>query len=182
MRQTLRSGLLAATMLVMASGCNETNRSRAAVQLVASTSQDVLVVDFANPPAGNIGTITIRAIPLGGTISQYSDVRLLNYRVSYRRTDGGTQVPEPFIRATSGIVPVGGPGQSLNNFVIVQADALNQAPFVALLPQNGGRDPETGQDVVKMDAVIEIYGETLGGDRVSASATIPLWFCIGCTT
>lgn len=176
-----RTLLFSALSLALLGGCNEANRSRAAVELVASTTQEQMLIDFANPVAGDLGTIVLRAIPKGDTISQYMDVRLLNYRVSYQRTDGGTQVPESFVRATSGILPVGGAGQSLNDFLILQSEALNQAPFAALLPQNGGRDPETGSDVIKMNAFVEIFGETLGGDRVKASVTIPLWFCVGCT-
>lgn len=168
-------------LAVMAAGCNEANRNTSPVELVATTAQEVLLIDFENPPAGNIGSILVRAIPKGDTISQFMDVRLINYQVSYTRTDGGTQVPATFVRSTSGILPVGGAAQSLNDFVIVQGQALNQAPFPALLPQNGGRDPETGLEVVKMNAFVEIFGETLGGDRVRASVTIPLWFCYGCT-
>lgn len=186
MRRPIRTRTLVALSALglglLAAGCNEANRNQSPVELVASTVQERLLIDFANPAAGNLGTIQIRAIPKGGTISQYMDVRLINYRVSYRRTDGGTQVPASFIRSTSGIIPVGGAAQSLNDFTVLQSEALNQAPFAALLPQNGGRDPETGNSVVKMEAFVEIFGETLGGERVRAAVTIPLWFCVGCTT
>jgi hypothetical protein len=168
-------------LLVLALSCSEANRTKAPVELVATTTQDVMVIDLLNPPATALGTIMIQAIQKG-TVNDptFLDVKLKSYRISYRRTDGGTLVPASFVRTTSGIVPVGGTGQSLNDVVIFNLDALNQAPFAALLPQNGGRDPETGQPVIKMDVTIEIFGETLAGDNVAARARIPLWFCAGC--
>lgn len=177
--KTILPALCAAALIL--TGCNEANRSRAAVEFVATTDQEVLLIDLANPPE-NLGSILLRAIPKGTEVTPYMDVRLRSYRVTYRRTDGGTQVPASFVRSISGIVPAGGTPQSLNDFLIIQNSALNQAPFAALLPQNGGRDPETGESVVKMNAFVEIFGETLGGDDVRATVTLPLWFCVGCTT
>jgi len=58
---------------------------------------------------------------------------------------------------------------------------LSQAPFAALLPQNGGRDPETGLRFVKMDVIIDVFGETVSGEDVSARASAPFTFCAGCT-
>ena len=58
--------------------------------------------------------------------------------------------------------------------------AFDQAPFAALLPQNGSRDPETGKPFVQMDIIIEVFGETLAGERVSGSARSPLTFCFHC--
>lgn len=176
----VRSAVLAVALVGVS--CSEANRDSSPVELVANSSQEVLLIDLANPPAGGLGTILLRAIPKGSVISDYMDVRLQSYRVTYRRTDGGSLVPASFVRSTSGIIPVGGAAQSLNDFLIVQSEALSQAPFAALLPQNGGRDPETGQSVIKMDAFVEIYGETLGGERVRATTIIPLWFCVGCST
>src|SRR5205823_4032523 len=62
----------------------------------------------------------------------------------------------------------------------LQPDALTQAPFAALLPQNGGRDPQTGRPVVQMDIILDVFGSTLAGERVSGSTRIPLDFCFDC--
>lgn len=167
----------------LAIGCSEANRSEAPVQLIGTTNQDVLLIDLLNPPQQALGTILLSAIETGTTSdSRFNDVRLINYRVSYERTDGGTQVPAPFVRTTSGTIPVGGTASAVNNITIFTSEQLNQAPFVALLPQNGGRDPQTGQPVVKMNAVVDIFGETMAGKRVSTRVRIPLWFCAGCTS
>lgn len=172
-----------ALCLIAVLGCSEINETAAPVELIATTDQDVLVIDLLNLPQQNIGTITLRAIVkrTDVTDTRFLDVKLSSYRVAYQRTDGGTLVPESFVRTTSGIIPVGGAPTALNDFLLVQGPALTQAPFAALLPQNGGVDPETGQQIVKMDAIVDIFGETLAGDEVSARTRIPLWFCAGCT-
>ena len=85
------------------------------------------------------------------------------------------------MRTISGVVAVGGAAQPLNDVFIFAADALNQAPFAALLPNNGGRDPETGQNIVKMNVIIEVFGETLAGDPVYGRDVSPIWVCAGCT-
>ena len=181
MRRYLKLLMFSAAVIATAA-CSDVNRTEAPVELVATTDQDVLTIDLLNPPSGNLGTILLRVIPKGETSSSFQDVRLINYRVSYQRTDGGTQVPASFVRTTSGILEAGGVAVALNDFFVINADALSQAPFVAILPQNGGRDPETGQNLIKMDAIVDIFGETFAGQDVSARVRLPLWFCAGCTT
>lgn len=182
MRKTLLTlGCLLAIGLI---GCSEANRNTSPVELVLSGTQEILTVDLTNPNQSNIiGTIEIRAIAKSASNAdpRYLDVRLLKYRVSYQRTDGGTVVPAPFVRTMSGTVAVGGQPQSLNDVLLFTTDAVTQAPFAALFPNNGGRDPETGQNIVKMNVIIEVWGETLAGDPVYARDVSPLWVCAGCT-
>lgn len=184
MRAKLKANLtLALVVVALTAACSEANRSSAGVELIGTTSQDVLVIDLLNPPETALGTILLQAIQTGTTSdARFLDVNLVNYRVSYERTDGGTQVPQAFVRTTSGVIAVGGGASALNSFQIFTSEQLDQAPFVALLPQNGGRDPQTGQPIVKMNAVVDIFGETLSGKNVSTRVRIPLWFCAGCTT
>ena len=108
------------------------------------------------------------------------DVRLTAYRVSYQRRDGGTLVPAPLQRTLSQIVPIGGAPQDLGTLLLFDIGAFNQAPFAALLPSGGGRDPETGRNQVTMDVIVEFFGETLAGDRVSGSTRFTLDFCYSC--
>ena len=58
--------------------------------------------------------------------------------------------------------------------------ALNQAPFAALLPQNGGIDPETGKPIITMDVILTFFGQTLAGERVSGNTRLTLDFCFSC--
>ena len=130
--------------------------------------------------SGTVGSINMRVIPKNpDATGNFLQVRVTRYRVSYQRTDGATQVPPTFVRSTDQIIGVGATA-ALSEFVIVEGDALNMAPFVALLPQNGGRDPVTQRPVVKMDVIVEIFGETLGGDRVYDATRFPLDFCFNC--
>ena len=39
---------------------------------------------------------------------------------------------------------------------------------------------ETGRPIVGLDVVVEVFGETLAGERVSGSTRFPLDFCFDC--
>lgn len=169
---------------LLASSCSESelNQNAAPVDLIATATQDVSLIDILNPP-GVVGQILLRAMSkqANPVDTRFLDVKLTHYRVSYRRTDGGTLVPNPLVRSTSGIVPVGGNSVPLNNFVLLETAQVRQAPFAALLPQNGGRDPETGRTTVKMDVIVDIFGETLAGADVSARVIQEFTFCAACS-
>ena len=177
--------LLGAAML----SCKEINRQSSPVQLVVTTSQTLHRLDL-KPGALNcnqsIGTVLIKNVLIqntsGGlpTNATLDDVKITEYRISYVRTDGGTSIPAPFTRSISILIPVGGAGADLGTFLAFQPDALTQAPFAALLPQNGGKDPQTGRSVVQMDVILEVFGSTMAGERVSGSTRIPLDFCFDC--
>jgi hypothetical protein len=84
------------------------------------------------------------------------------------------------VRSISSLVTVGGGAQPLTSFLAFEPTALNQAPFAALLPQNGGRDPETGRSIVTMDLILEVFGQTLAGEAVAGSTRMTVDFCIQC--
>lgn len=169
------------TMVSLVAGCSEVNRRTSPIELLATVSQNIQIVDLADVNCGDLGTITLRSIIKNPTTTSTPllDIRLQTMRVSYVRTDGGTLVPAPFVRTISGLITAGGTSQ-LNDFLVFQQDAFVQAPFVALFPNNDGFDPETGRSVVDMDVIIDIFGETLGGENVSARARFPLSFCFDC--
>ena len=120
------------------------------------------------------------AVGAGPSGSFCARVSVTRYRVSYVRTDGGTQVPSPFVRTIDILVASNGTDAGLGSFTILTSDAINQAPFAALFPQNGGRDPETGRGTVRMDVIVEIFGETLAGANVAGRTRFPLDFCFNC--
>lgn len=176
--------LVAAASLSCSGG--ELTDNAAPVQLVVTNTQELQQIDLETilngGTCGSVGTIEMQAIPKSTTATgSFVDVRVTRYRVTYVRTDGGTQVPASFTRSIDTLVTAGGGTQSLTSFLILQSDALNQAPFVALRPTNGGRDPETGRSVVRMDVVVEVFGETLAGDNVSGATRFPLDFCFHCS-
>jgi hypothetical protein len=173
--------LLAGSML---SCSGELTDDSSPVELVVTNSQTLNVIDIGpntdDDCDQNVGTINMQVIPKNASATgNLLQVRVNRYRVSYQRTDGGTQVPAPFVRSIDTLIGVG-TSASLATFTILEADALNQAPFAALQPQNGGRDPQTGRPVVKMEVIVEIFGETLGGDNVYDATRFPLDFCYDC--
>ena len=188
MRTTMNRKLiaLAASMLAAAVfGCSsELTDNSAPVELVVTNTQNLQQIDLApndDPDCQeSVGTINMNVIAKNSSVSgEFTAVRVTRYRVSYQRTDGGRQVPASFVRSMDTLINIGEPG-GLEEFVILEADAVRFAPFAALLPQNGGRDPDTGRPVVKMDVIVELFGETLGGDNVYDSTRFPLDFCYDC--
>ena len=169
-------------------GCSgELSDNAAPVELVVTNSQNLQLIEL-NPVIAaddpdcdqDIGSVNMQVIPKRSDVSgNAASVRVTRYRVSYQRTDGGRLVPASFVRSVDVLIGVGSEG-SLGSFLVVEPDALNQAPFAALLPQNGGRDPDTGRSIIKMEVILEVFGETLGGDNVSDATRFPLDFCYGC--
>lgn len=186
-RKVISTALLFALMVTSFSCSNEFTRSASPVELVVTNTQNIQRVDLSPSALGcdspdGLGKIEILALlkSPSNVDQRFNDVRLTRYRVSYIRTDGGTLVPAPFVRTIDIFVTAGGGPANLTGFLAFQSEAFNQAPFVALLPQNGGRDPETGRLTIRMDVILEIFGETLAGSNVSGRTALPLDFCFNC--
>ncbi len=182
-----RVALMAVLAAAMLSCSSEISKSASPVELVVTNTQQLQHIDLQPGAANcnaNVGTIDIRAIlknPAGDVSQRFNDVRIRSYRVSYIRTDGGTHVPAPFTRSIDLLVPASGAATALGQFVILQSDSVTQAPFVSLLPTNGGRDVETGRSIIRMDVIVQLFGETLAGSNVSGSTRFPLDFCYQCS-
>lgn len=184
-RKFLRAALAVALAAASFSCNNEFTRSASPVELIVTNTQAIHRIDLNRTATGcnvNVGEILIEArlkAPSGAD-QRFNDVRVTRYRVSYVRTDGGTQVPAPFVRSIDLLISAGGGSSSLGSFLILQSDAIGQSPFASLIPTNGGRDPETGRTVVTMDVVVEVFGETLAGTNVTGRTRFPLDFCFNC--
>lgn len=175
---------VAVTALVIAGCSGDINRNTSPIDLVVTNTQNLNQIDLetgASNCAQPIGTVQIQAIVKNASSdNRFNDVRITRYRVSYVRTDGGHAVPASFVRSIDTLVTANGGSTGLSNFLVFEGDAINQAPFAALLPVNGGRDPETGRPVVKMDVIVEVFGQTLAGENVSGSTRFPVDFCYHC--
>jgi hypothetical protein len=183
--------LIATVMLVSVAvlSCNSIAKESSPVLLVVSGTQNLNQIDLQAGAAGcgtSIGTVemTVKLLqnqtdPLTPR-NDFNDVKLDRYQITYLRTDGGKLVPPSFVRSTSQVLTAGGSAQSLSDFVAFETNAFNLAPFAALLPQNGGKDPDTGLGFVKLDIILTVYGSTLAGERVSGSARFPVNFCFNC--
>jgi hypothetical protein len=176
------STIVAAALAATVFGCSNELADGAPVELVVTNTQAIQRIDLNGGPGcdANIGTINMEVIPKNSEADgDFNQVRVNRYRVSYQRTDGGTLVPRPFVRSVDTLISVGGTAQ-LQEIVLFEQDVLFNAPFPALLPNNGGRDPETGRPVVQMDVIVEVFGQTLSGDRVFDATRFQLDFCFIC--
>lgn len=168
--------------------CREINKQAAPVKLVVTNTQILHKLDLAGGTGcdKNLATVSIQNLLLQKptanlpTDLRFDDVRIDRYRVSYVRIDGGHLVPATFVRSVSALVVVSGGSQVLTSFLAFEPTSLNEAPFASLLPQNGGRDPETGRSIVTMDIILEVFGQTLAGEAVTGSTRLTVDFCVQC--
>ncbi len=189
-RNWMRVALIAVAAMAAVSCSNEFARSSSPVQLIVTNSQQIQHIDLnGNGSSGNVncdqdvGTISVQARlknPDSNVNQQFNDVRVTRYRVSYTRTDGGTAVPAPFVRAIDLLVTADGGPVDVSKFLILSSDAVTQAPFASLLPTNGGRDPVTGRPVLQLLVTVELFGQTISGTNVSGATSFPLDFCFNC--
>ena len=109
------TGIIATAALIVGMlACSDINRQNGPIQLIVTITQNVSVVDVESGAFGcdiSLGTVDLRSLLLQGgnstipTDDRFNDVQLRSYRVTYVRTDGGHQVPEPFVRTISGTLP-----------------------------------------------------------------------------
>jgi hypothetical protein len=134
---------------------------------------DVLKKD--NTITADIAKATLSArmlvpAPLLGA-SQYSDIMVTRYVVSYSRTDGrnrpGADVPFPFEGSLTMLVRVD--STTSVDFVIVREAAKLEAPLINL------RDSAYG-DILNMTAKIDFYGHDLANKAVKATGYLTVYF------
>jgi hypothetical protein len=172
---------------LLAAACSEANRQNSPVTLDVLPEQLLRRFDLSPTATGcavNLATVSVKAVAVGNPTTnlpadnRFNDVQVSSYTVQYVRRDGGTLVPPPFTRAIALRVPLGST-VTLTPIVLVDT-SLNQAPFAALTPSGGGRDPETGKTVVTMDVIVTVTGDTLAGERVAGSTRFTMDFCYAC--
>ena len=197
MKLTMNKIALAALsmlLMIVAGSCNDINKQESPVSLVVSNTQNLHRLDLAGDPAGStncqqsIGTVHLTSVVVQAPLAtpnpnvsgaDLNQIKIDRYQVSYVRVDGGHLVPAPFVRSTSTVIAANGSSEG-TTFVVFDPNALNQAPFAALLPQNGGVDPETGKPIITMDVILTFFGQTLAGERVSGNTRMTLDFCFSC--
>src|SRR5688572_20767604 len=114
-RLTLVAVVLASMAALSCS--SELTNSATPVELVVNNTQNLSRLDL--DPLNNdaecgeqIGTINMQVIPKNGATGDFLQVRVRRYRVSYRRTDGGTIVPASFVRSIDTLIGVGSSASS----------------------------------------------------------------------
>jgi hypothetical protein len=104
----------------------------------------------------------------GGESSRLMDVQLNTVEVTYSRADTGTRVPPPFTFNVVGNVPVNGV-LTYTNLPIMSRDQLERAPLSDLKFSNGAIDRETGAPIIKLNATVRVFGQTLTGKNVAST-------------
>jgi len=191
-RKRVALAAAAAVMLLAGGSCNDINKQSAPVDLVVTNTQNLRQIDLNGDAIGSqkcqqtVAVVHILALQLmppstnpNLTPIDLNQVKIDRYRVSYTRADGGHLVPAPFVRSTSTLVGINATAEG-TNFALFDVNAINLAPFAALRPENGGRDPETGRPIIALDTTLELFGTTLAGERVSGSTRMTLDFCFSC--
>jgi len=179
--------LAVAAAFVVLAGCNSISRTTESSSMiiigsltgttmegetVAFLQSDVLDSDGLVRVSTATANITVRLInpdPIGGP-SQFNDVVLTNYRVTYELPTGpgtpGTDVPLPFD----------------GNFstVLCPVDEATSVPFVAVLEAAKMAAPLVGligtNTVLERRAKIEIFGHDLTDHPVTATGYLTIFF------
>lgn len=125
---------------------------------------------YADAATATLRAATLDPDPILGT-SQYNDIILTKYTVSYSRTDGkntaGVDVPLPFEGSLSALIKVG--SSTTVSFVVVREVAKLEPPLIALAE---GR----AEGVLQVTARIDFYGHDLANRNVKATGYLVIYF------
>lgn len=140
---------------------------------------DFLNSDVVNMSSGSptiyadSAAVSIRNLPLDpnpiGSVSQFYDVLLTRYVVSYSQPNGanqeGVDVPYSFEGNLSILVPINGTADF--GFVIVREVAKMEPPLAQL---------QNSLDVLQVTAKIDFYGHDLANHKVSTTGYLTIYF------
>jgi hypothetical protein len=124
----------------------------------------------ADTAAATLSAATLDPDPLLGT-SQYSDILVTRYMVSYSRTDGknvpGVDVPYPFEGSLSVLVKSG--SSATFSLIVVREVAKLEPPLVALADLRA-------EGVLQVTARIDFYGQDLASRTVTTTGHLAIFF------
>jgi hypothetical protein len=142
-------------------------------QAASYLQSDVLKSDStvtADTAAATLSAASLDPDPLMGT-SQYSDILVTRYTVSYSRTDGknvpGVDVPYPFEGSLSVLVKSG--SSATFSLIVVREVAKLEPPLVALADSRA-------EGVLQVTARIDFYGQDLARRTVTATGYLAIFF------
>lgn len=183
--------LLAASFLLISCNPIENESQSASLLIVESLTgldilgtegsflqSDVLIVDPAtgatsvrsDSAKATFRATTLEPAPLLGT-SQYNDIQITRYVVTYIRADGrsieGVDVPYSFEGSLSAIVRIG--ISTSVSFVIVREVAKQEPPLINLRAALPG-------DILNVTAKVDFYGHDLANKTVKATGMLPIFF------
>ncbi len=147
---------------------NEANFLQSDVAVESGDSGQVSV--NADLVSATLGVKTIDPEPIYGT-SQYNNVILTRYVVTYSRADGnnteGVDIPYSFEGSLSSEIAVG--STQTISIVIVRAVAKLESPLIDLIDASG-------DVVLTVNAKIDFYGHDLANRTVTTTGYITIYF------
>lgn len=162
---------VAAATVAFGAGCtNKQGETESPVFITVTMDLQPGFINVASTAPVQIQTITLNShlkSPTATDPQHFADTQINQYKVHFRRTDGGTLVP-PDQTFGAGILVPSGASATLNNFPVLAASAMQQSPFDQLLPFNGGIDRETGKDEIDTAFDLTFFGSTASGHRVQS--------------
>src|SRR5215472_13536737 len=167
--------LIAVVLLVLAAApacTNKQGETEAPVYITVSLTLQPGFVDVGSPAPVQIQTISLNSHLKSDAATDpqgFATTTLNTYKVHFRRTDGGTQVP-PDQTFGCGVIVTAGGTATLNNFPVLPVSAIQASPFDQLLPFNGGVDRETGKSEIQMAFDLNFFGHTVAGQRVKSES------------
>ena len=170
MKRLIGTALALAALVAAAACTNKEGESESPVFITVAIPNQPGFIDVTVPAPVQLETMNLVShlkSPTASDPQHFADVNLSSYRVTFRRTDGGTAVPAPQTFGGAGLIPSGGT-LTLNNFPIMTASSIQASPLDQLLPFNGGIDRETGKSEIDTAFDIVFFGETVSGHRVES--------------
>lgn len=101
------------------------------------------------------------------TATNFMDVVLEDYVVSWTRIDGGKTASPSETFVAFGTVPVNGQS-NLQNFEFMTSGNLQLPPLNRLFPVNGGIDPETNSSEIRQSMTVVFHGHMISGQAVTS--------------
>lgn len=167
--------LLLALILTLTSlallGCDEelqeTDAGGVALSVEFTVSPSIVGVN--DQERVTITSMSINSIVLNpsAATSSLMDVEVSTMEVTFTRADSGTRVPVPYVVQLLGTVPVGG-NLSYSNLPVMGVQQMRSPPLSDLLFENGATDKETGEDYIRLNVNVRVFGRTRGGEEVAS--------------
>jgi hypothetical protein len=156
------------SMLIVESVSGQDQAGNAADYLQSDVEKDGTV--FADTATATLRAETLDPDPLLGT-SQYNDIVVNRYTVSYSRVDGkntpGVDVPLPFEGSLSAMITVGNTASI--SFVVVREVAKLEPPLIGLADSRA-------EGVLQVTAKIDFYGQDMTNNKVKATGYLTIYF------
>lgn len=170
-RSHLLFQLLLVLLAVLILGCEEDlqERDSGGVALSVEFVTFPVTVGVEEQTSVAIPSLEINSIAINQTAgtSDLMDVEVSTMEVTFTRADTGSRVPVPYVVQLLGTVPVGGT-LTYSNLPVMGIEQMRAKPLSDLQFENGGVDEETGNEYIRLNVIVRVFGRTRGGESVAS--------------